>query len=60
MPAELDALVGVISLNFRQEFHKAGGEEGSSEFAFVGGFLSFFQQSLIPVLFGVHLWRVVA
>ena len=52
--------MGVILLDFRQEIHKTGGKELGSEFAFAGGFLSFLQQSLIPILLGVQLWRVVA
>ena len=52
--------MGVIFVNFRQEIHKTGGEEGSSEFAFVGGYLSLFQQPSIPILLGVQLWCKVA
>ena len=41
--ASLNALVGVIFLNFRQEIRKTGGEESNGEFARLGRILSFFQ-----------------
>ena len=47
-------------MNFCDEVHKEGGEELDTEFAFAGRLLSFFQQSLVPVLLGVQSRRIIS